>query len=112
LAGISMLKESNMDLIEEIRFLTAIVCALVQRAGGELILPAQEIAACDSDYQLSMAGDWRDMAVMLAVRSLKKKNRDNVSCFRDPRQIRSGRESKERLRQPARPKDRRNNTSV
>ena len=55
---------------EDVRYLEAILCVLLRRAGHTIRLPAREIADGGNHYQLRVRADHKRKAVLLEVEPL------------------------------------------
>jgi hypothetical protein len=56
-----------MTLPDDARMFEALLCTLLVGAGGEVALPAREVARCGNRYRLAVQADRGAAAVVLAA---------------------------------------------
>jgi hypothetical protein len=61
------MKRTNYELGEDMRILEALLCTLIARAGGQITLPAQEVAECGNQYGFCVQADWPERALTLSL---------------------------------------------
>jgi hypothetical protein len=65
------MRTNNQDRNQDLRMFEALLCTLIARAGGQITLPAQQVAAQGNSYRLGLRPDWATHKLTLTVLELR-----------------------------------------